>query len=274
LALLVWILGLSASCVQGQQTTELFPERSLLPRLLVGAREPVTSASLLGVVRSPNELGVGPEAEVSLGGVLPVVVFGQREGPSHVTVGIEAAVYARFGLQILERELIATDWIFAVPVVWHRRWGWARFRYYHSSSHLGDEYSRRWGEPGVDFSRDAADLLAFYKAPAGVGFFGGLRFAYNVKPEDSRRWVVRGGGQWEAAEAGHLFRPFVAVDLEWDQDAGGDPRFSLNGGSWLWPVEGHRALRLVLGLLAGPSPLGQFQGERTTQFSLGLVGHF
>jgi hypothetical protein len=272
-ALLFSFLGLTASCLHGQQPTELFPERSLLPRLLAGVREPVTSASLLGVVRNPNEFGAGMEAEVSLGSGLPVVVFRHRNERSHVAVGIEASVYARFGLQIRERELIATDWIFTVPVVWHRGWGWARFRYYHASSHIGDEYSRRFGDQGVNFSRDAADALAYYQAAERVGLYGGLRFAYNVKPEESRRWVLRAGGQWEEAEAGRLLRPFVAVDVEWDQDAGPDPRLSVNAGSWLLPLEGRRAVRLVLGFLVGPSPLGQFQGERTTQLTLGLVGH-
>ena len=63
-------------------------------------------------------------------------------------MGIEAAAFARFGLQVLGRELIATDWVFAVPVVWHRAGGWIRFRYYHTSSHMGDEYARRFEDPG------------------------------------------------------------------------------------------------------------------------------
>ena len=63
--------------------------------------------------------------EVSIGTTLPVLLFPGKNGRGPLVVGIEAAVFARFGLQVLERELIASDWVFAVPVVWHRDRGLA-----------------------------------------------------------------------------------------------------------------------------------------------------
>ncbi len=207
-----------------------------------------------------------------MGHSLPVFLWTGEDPDRPLVVGIEAGVYARFGLQVLERELVATDWYFAVPAVWYRNGGWIRFRYFHSSSHMGDEYARRFDDPGVNFSRDAADLFLFSEISEEVGAYGGVRFGYNVKPEESRRWVVRGGVQREWPEAGQPLRPYLAGDLEWDENAK-DPRLDLRVGMWLPQREGRRSLRLNLGFLTGPSPLGQFQGGRTTQISFGLFGH-
>jgi len=48
----------------GQHSARLFPDRSLMPTLLAGARDPGISASLLAVTRNPNAHGRGIEAEV------------------------------------------------------------------------------------------------------------------------------------------------------------------------------------------------------------------
>jgi hypothetical protein len=242
-----------------------------MPSPLAGPRDPVTAASILYVSPNPNEHGDGVEAEVAIGSTLPVLLLAGHPRRNPVVVGIEAGVFARFGLQVLERELIATDWLFSVPVHWNADGGWLRFRYYHSSSHIGDEYTRRFGDEGVNSSRDAADILGFKRVSRQAGVYGGVRYAYNVHPEESKRWVLRAGAQWEAEEKGGGPRGFLAGDLEWDQDAEGT-RVELQVGSWLPPVAGRRALRLAAVLLAGPSPLRQFNGTHGVQVGLTLRG--
>ena len=276
--LFLFLLVVGPTGAAGQQTPNqpnertLFPDRSSLPVLLAGARDPGTSFSPLFVGPNPNAHGDGVEVEVSIGITLPILLFPGKNVRGPVVVGIEAAAFARFGLQVLERELIASDWVFAVPVVWHRNRGWLRFRYYHTSSHMGDEYGRRFDDPGVNFARDAAELLSFHALSERLGVYAGFRYAYIVHPEDSKRWVLRAGGQLEASEKRRPFRPYAALDLEWDQDAGGI-RAEAEGGAWLPPVAGRRALRLALGVLTGPSPLGQFNGLSTTQVGLTLRGN-
>jgi hypothetical protein len=243
-----------------------------MPALLAGTRDPATSASLFLVDPNPNALGRGMEAEVSIGTTLPVLVLKGGGAQDHVVIGMEAAVFARFGLQVVERELIASDWIFALPVIWTMPGGWVRFRYYHSSSHMGDEYARRFEDQGINFSRDAAEILSYRSLTPRFGVYVGLRYAYNVHPEESKRWVMRLGGELEAPERGGLFRPFVATDLEWDQDARGT-RIEMRAGSWLPEIDGRRTLSLALIYLTGPSPLGQFNDLTATQFGLSLRGN-
>ena len=82
---------------------------------------------------------------------------------------------------------------------------------------------------------------------------------------------LRAGAQLEAGKKDGPFRPYVATDLEWDQDAGGT-RVEVEGGLGYLKWVDRRALRLALVVLSGPSPLGQFNGMSTTQVGLTLRG--
>jgi hypothetical protein len=206
---------------RGQEVGSLFPPREVIPALLAGARDPKTSVGILYVGDNPNRHGKGIEAEVSIGMTLPILLLAGKPGENPLVVGIEGAAFARFGLQVLEPELVASDWLFGVPLVWHWNGGWLRFRYLHFGSQMGDEYVRCFQEHGVNLSRDAAEVLAFRELSETNGTYAGARYTYAVHPEESERWVLRTGGHLQAGEAGGWARPFLASDLEWDQDAGG-----------------------------------------------------
>ena len=133
-------------------------------------------------------------------------------------------------------------------------------------------YARRFEFPGINFSRDSGDLFYFHQTGETSGIYGGVRYSYNPHPQESKRWVVRGGAQAEAPELGRPFRPFAAADVEWDQEAGVPARLELRAGVWLPEIGGRRVMRLSLGYLTGPSPLGQFHGLQTTQFGISLQG--
>lgn len=273
-SVLVVLAALLPGILRGQAVDSPPTPETHLPELLAGPREPVTSAALMGVVRNPNQHGRGIEAEVSIGRALPVLRRSKLAGRGPVVAGLEAAAYARFGLQVLQREMVATDWFFAVPVVWHLSSGWLRFRYFHTSSHLGDEYARRFDDPGVNFSRDAVEILHFRRLQEGVGGYAGARWAYTVHPEDSERWVLRAGGQMEGPEKNSPFRPFLAADVEWDQSAGSKPRVEMRMGTTVRAIGRLEGVRFSLAVLTGPSPLGQFNGISTTQVGLTLTkGH-
>ena len=272
-ALLLSLLLLPSRGLDAQVGNRLFPPRALMPDLLAGPRNPLTSAALFGVTRNPDQHGRGVEAEVSIGSTLPVLLLAGTPQDHPVVVGLEAAAYARFALQVLEREMVATDWFFTVPVILHHDHGWTRIRYFHTSSHMGDEYNRRFGDPGVNVSRDAVGVLTFRRLGDGVGGWAGARYGYNVHPDDDRRWVLRAGAQAEGAERGPgRLRPFLAADVEMDQEGGMRPRTEVRAGIWLPEVAGRPAVRLSLVALHGPTPLGQFRFRSTTQIGLSLQG--
>ena len=256
----------------GQDSPRLFPDRALLPALFSGPRDPVAKAELVFVTDNPNAFGDGVEAELSLGIGLPMLRLAGHATSDAVVLGIEGAAFARFGLQLTEREMIATDWVFAVPLVWHRGHHWLRLRYYHTSSHLGDEYARHFDVEGMNFARDAVDALLFTQLFPIAGAYAGARWAYSVHPEDSGRWTLRAGMQLGHPEGTRALLPYGTADVEIEDDTDWTPLVSLQAGVWLPEVGGRRALRFGVGLLTGPSPLGQFRSERTAQVTIGVSG--
>jgi hypothetical protein len=267
------LIGALSAPATAQGARFLFPDRSLMPMLFAGPRDPVTKADLLYVTENPNAFDGGVEVEVALGVTLPVFLLAGESTRNAVVVGVEASAFARFTLQVLERELVATDWTFAVPVVWHRGDHWVSLRYYHTSSHMGDEYARRFDVQGINFARDAAEVLGFVQLFPAAGVYAGARWSYNVHPEDSGRWTLRAGTQLGSTEREGWVLPYGAADVEMESDTDWRPRVHLQAGMWLPTVAGRRALRFGLGLLTGPSPLGQFREGNTTQVTLGLSGN-
>ena len=137
---------------------------------------------------------------------------------------------------------------------------------------MGDEYARRFQNPGHNFSRDAAELFVFRRPREVMGVWAGVRYGYNVHPEEDERWVIRAGAQLEALPDRERFLPYLAADLEWDQEAGMRPRVEVRVGSWLPRVQGERRIRLSFVVLTGPTPLGQFGFRPITQVGVSLQG--
>ena len=258
--------------LDAQGERRLFPDRSLLPSPYAGPRDPQSKADVLAVTQSPTRLEDGVEVEVAIGAGIPVLLLAGSGERGAVVAGLEAAVFARFGLQRIERVMVGTDWIFAVPLVVHRGDHWFRVRYFHTSSHLGDEYSREVDTTAVsvNYARDALDGMAYLRVLPFAALYTNLRWAYLVHPKGSKGFAVRVGTELGMRDGPGLFRPYGSVDVEMDQDVDWRPRVTAQAGVWLPPMAGRRAVRAGVGFLTGPTPLAQFQGIRTTQLSLGV----
>jgi len=189
-------------------------------------------------------------------------------------LAVQAAAFARFGLQLTERELINTDWLFTVPVFRITRSGWLRVQYFHTSSHRGDEYIRRFEDAGVHFARDAVEFLALQAVTPALDLYGGGGFGYNVHPAGSGRWWFRSGAVLQADRNPDAWAPMASLDLDFDQEAGWTPRWTLQAGAWLPEVRDRRRIRLMVELLTGPTPMGQFFPARATQLGFGIWVHF
>lgn len=253
----------------------LFPERSLLPELMAGARDPVTTGQLVYDWENPTAFGPGVAGEVAISGMVAVARLAGSGPDDALIVGIEGAAFARFAFQVVTRELVNTDWIFAAPLVWHRGPHWLRIRYYHTSSHLGDEYQRRFGPSSVNFSRDGVDLTAYVRPSLavaerlGLGAYGLVFWSVNSHPEEEPVWEVRGGLELDPGH-GTLWSPVVTLDVHAEEGTDWEPRVTVQAGVWLPRVQG-RPVRLALQAFTGPSPLGQFRDREHGRVGLALL---
>jgi hypothetical protein len=249
----------------------LFPDRTLLPELLAAPRAPVNKGELLWVPDHPSAYARDVSADVAIGRRFAVLRFVDASGRDTLVVGMQGAAFARFTPWVTILELVNTDWEFAAPIVWRHGGRWLRLRYYHSSSHLGDEYANRFGLSGVNFSRDGVELLGYARPVPVLGLYGGARYDVNVHPEGSKRWVLRGGAELQVPDADGVWQPYLAFDIQSEQDTRWQPTVNVQAGLWLPKVNGRQELRLALEALTGPSPLGQFHGRHTSQIGLALL---
>ena len=270
----IWLgLALWTSPAAAQAPGWLFPDRTLLPHLLAGPRDPVVKGMLVYADPNPARYGPGPSGEVAIAGTVTLARLWGAGPERALVLGMEGAAFAHFSFEVITRELVNTDWIFAVPLVLRLDGHWLRVGYYHTSSHLGDEYQRRYGPSSINFARDGFDLTLYLRPggplrPLGLGLYGGGLLSVNSHPEAEDLWRLRGGVELDPSR-GRPWRPYAAVDVEREEDGSHGWRATAQLGLWLLPVNG-RLLRLAVEFMEGPSAMGQFTDRRTRRLGLGL----
>ena len=178
----------------------------------------MTQSQLVYDWDNPSAFGEGVDGEASISASAAVLRLAGTGAEDALVVGLESADFARFSFQVVTRELVNTDWIFTAPLVWHRGDHWYRLRYYHTSSHLGDEYQQRFGPSSVNFSRDGAELTAYLRSARTLGMYGLVFWSVNSHPEERQLWELRGGVEIDPSH-GNLWQPFLSADVHAEQGA-------------------------------------------------------
>lgn len=161
----------------------LMPEGLIYKPYLAGAKE--------SRIRSVwnDEKGEGGIWDISLGGQAGLLRYGSQSNgrPTGWQLGIEGAGLVRLDLDV-ERDVMATDYRFGIPLTWGNTLYQVKFAYYHLSSHLGDEFLLK--NPGFTRLNYSRDVLVF-----------------GVSHTPFAQWRVY-------SEAGYAFRSVVAEPWE------------------------------------------------------------
>ena len=259
----------AASPISSQTPAWLLPGPEYIPHLWADPRDPTMVAKLVIVTQAVTQFGTGVEGEAGLGATIPLFVLEGSSTEDAFVMGLQGSVYGRFQMQEQSRDLVTSDWMFAIPFVLHRGQHWFRIRFLHVSSHLGDEYIERFDVRRVTDTQDALDGVAFFRLVRALGVYGGGSWAFNVDPNDRKRFTLRGGLQWYGPSLGAGFQLYGAADALFDQDVDWRPRLNTQAGVLIHAPHGRDA-RLAAEFLTGPSPQGQFDNQTTTHVTLGL----
>jgi len=259
----------AAGPLGGQELRRFMPGREYLPLLAADPRQPTIAAKLLYAFDSPTQFGSILEGEPVLGASLPFYVLAGSGLDDALVLGFEGAVFARFNMETREKQLIASDWVFAVPLVLYRGSNWVRLRYYHTSGHLGDEYILAFDVDRTEYARDIAELMGWWQVLPSLALYGGGGWAFRVDPPDDGEFTVRLGAQAEAHFDRGL-RPYGAVDAYFDQDNDWKPSLNIQIGVATRALSYGRNLRIAAELFTGPTRVGQFHDQETTFVTLGV----
>jgi hypothetical protein len=247
----------------------LLPERSLFAPLLADPREAHFLISYQRYRAPRQEFNA---ASVAFGEYFPIASgTAGRLGTSQI--GIQGAVFALFNLDAPSSDLVNADYWIGVPLS-ARRGPWSiRARFYHQSSHLGDEFLL--GNPGinrVNLSYEAVDAHLSYEWER-VRVYGGLGYLVHSDPSDLKRAYAQAGAEYVQPGAAGRLDFIAAIDLRASAELDWKISRAIQAGLELRNASTRRT-RLMLEAYAGHSPNGQFYRDRLSYYGVGIYFGF
>ena len=197
--------------------------------------------------------------------------FGSREGDG-LQLSVEGALFAQFNLSTPSYDLINADYTVGIPVTYRHGDNSLRFRIYHQSSHLGDEFLQSVNPPErVNLSYEAIELI-YSREWRGWRVYGGGEYLIHKEPADlkpmSAHWGTEYRGSKPLAWNGRLIGGVDMKSLEehdWAIDTSVKAGFEFGH-----PNPGQRRLCLMTEWYKGFDPHGQFYHNKVEYYGMGL----
>ena len=245
--------------------------------------DPKSNHSFFGYQREESDV-----LDVNLGVIGIADQFGlvRWGGPSPgegLQIGLEGGVFAQFDMKSPSSDLINTDYLVGIPLTY--RWSGfsTRLRFYHQSSHLGDEFLLREGLPveREDLSFESIELLLSQDlGPLRV--YAGGEFLPRSAPVELDPFLAHVGAELRTSH--HLFtigslgavHPIAAVDVKAVEQRDWNPAFSIRAGFEVSrphiEESPGRTWALLFEAYDGLSPYGQFYRSDMKFYGVGI--HF
>jgi len=197
--------------------------------------------------------------------------FGRTEG-NGLQLSVVGALFAQFNLDSPSSDLINADYTIGIPATYRYGDNSLRFRIYHQSSHLGDEFLMSVNPPErVNLSYEAIELI-YSREWRGWRVYGGGEQLIFKEPDDlkplSAHWGIEYRGSKPLVWYG---RPIVGVDMKSLEEHNWDIDTSVKAGlEFGHPNPGQRRLRLLANWYKGFDPHGQFYNNMVEYYGLGV----
>lgn len=198
--------------------------------------------------------------DFTLGGHVGLLRFGTPEGPrpGGFQLDVDAAAFPR--LDGSNFDMIATDYRGGFPLTFGYGPWEAKAGYYHTSSHLGDEFLiNNPGYPRINYVRDEIVVGLAYRIVPALRLYGDAGYAFH-RDGGAEPWAFNVGAEFsQLAPTGLRGSPFVAVNGHIRQEVSWGGSLSAQAG-WQWRGYGPGHLMRV--------GVNYFNGI-TEQYSLG-----
>ncbi len=199
-------------------------------------------------------------------------------------ISLAGSVFAQFDLDSSSYDLVNADYIIGLPINFRRQAFSMRFRLYHQSSHLGDEFLLRENNPKFvreNISFEAAEMiLSLDGGPFRI--YGGGEYLLRRDPKDLERYVAHGGVELRPARRLVRFGTVAGVrfvaggDVKASEEQDWKPAVSVRTGfEFDRPRDTDppgRRWGLLFEAYTGPSPYGQFFRNQVRYLGAGI--HF
>ena len=199
-------------------------------------------------------------------------------------ISLAGSVFAQFDLDSSSYDLVNADYIIGLPMTFRRQAFSMRFRLYHQSSHLGDEFLLRENNPKFvreNLSFEAAEMILSLDG-GPFRLYGGGEYLLRRDPKDLERYVAHGGIELRPARRLVRFGTVAGVrfvaggDVKASEEQDWKPAVSVRTGfEFDRPRDTDppgRRWGLLFEAYTGPSPYGQFFRNQVRYLGAGI--HF
>jgi hypothetical protein len=261
-----WPEPASSSVIAGDTWRhQVLPDGLIYRSYLAGIKEPRFAGQW------NHDINLGWIWDITLGGRVGILRYGTTsvDHPEGWQLDIEGAGMPRLDLEN-ERDVVATDFRFGIPLTYGRGCYQMKFAYYHLSSHLGDEYmvrnntlSRR------NYARDVIVWGHSYYLTEDIRLYGeaGWAFAFDGGTEP---WEFQFGIDYSPVKlTGHWGSPFVAINghLREEFDFGGN--LVVQTG-WQWRGYSGHLFRIGMEYFQGMSDQWEFFDQYEDKLGFGI----
>ncbi len=240
--------------------------------------DPKSTRSHITLLRGelPAETRAKDVASIGIADGLGLFRWGGPVPGDGVQLSLEAGVFAQFDLGTRSADLLNADYVVGLPLTFRVSGFSGRFRVWHQSSHLGDEFLAHAGagitNQGLSF--EAVEAM-FSQELGALRIYGGGEYVLEGQPSTLARKVAHGGAELRVGPVRGA-RLVAAVDVKAPEQRGYKPGVSARAGvevaHWTTPDHPPRILSILAEYYEGPSPFGQFFTDQSR--TLGVGFHF
>ncbi len=253
--------------VQSDWAWQVLPQGLLWRSYLAGPKEPRMGVNVFYEGHSKEWFW-----DATLGGRFSLLRYGTFDPimPQGVELQVEGAAFPRLTLDS-QRDLVACDYRFGIPLVFRRGPIEGKFSYYHLSAHLGDEYmlTHPHHYRRINYSRDClVAAVAFYPIQ-DLRVYGEIGWAF-YSDGGTDPWEFQLGADYcPIAPTGRCGAPFFAINGHFHEEHNFGGALTVQAG-WAWRGRTGHLLRTGLHYFNGMSEMYEFFGEHESQIGLGI----
>jgi len=246
---------------------QLLPSGLIYPSYLAGPKEPRMASMWV------HQKDFGWVWDCVLGGRAGILRYGSREKvlPEGFQLDIEGAVALRMNLEH-DRDMMANDFRFGLPLTFGNKHWQAKFGYYHVSSHMGDEHMITNNDMSsrINYYREALALGISRRLWRDVRIYGETGFAF-LTGEETEPWEFQFGIEYAPIYPANCWwgAPFLAVDAHLFQELDFSGYLCVQVG-WLWRSESNHIFRIGLQYLNGYDDQYEFHHQNVQKIGFGV----
>ncbi len=270
---------------EGGTTGEAFPSDDLFRPLLADPKQP----QVFALWQSTQSLIERTSTNIGTVGIGENFGFyTRRKGCNGWQISLLTGMFAQFDLGTANSELINVDFNVGIPLTW-RQGDWsARLRFYHVSSHIGDEFlGSHPGFQSIGLQYEEVDMIVSYDFKKWMRLYGGGAVMINRQPARIDRNTAHWGFEARTpTPVGRsyllgllsnpiLFSPLLTADFKSVEEQDWYINTNVLMGVDMFRAGYFKRLRILFNYYHGYNPYGQFfYSQKTESFGIGAYFMF